>query len=335
MLKNFILTTGVSFAVAFSVLLLLLHGEIGRVVLDRPNERSLHTVAVPRAGGLAIMAGIIAAWGMAWQPELFPLTCSLIFLVVLSFFDDLYGLPAGWRLAAHFLAAAFFLGCYMPSVLDQGWWLLLVLLLAIVWITNLYNFMDGSDGLAGGMALFGFSFYAFGAWQAGDGELAFPALAIAAACGAFLLFNFHPARIFMGDVGSIPLGFLAATWGLLGWQRGDWPLWFPLLVFSPFVVDASVTLLKRLLRREKIWQAHRGHYYQRLVQMGWGHRRTALVEYILMALAGGSALWLASQVWALQVMGLMLWGAIYYALAIAVDRLWFKLQPPKMDIANR
>src|SRR6476659_1011719 len=109
---------------------------------------------------------------------------------------------------------------------------------------------------------------------------------VAAAAAAFLLFNFHPARIFMGDAGAIPLGFLAATLGVTGWINGLWPLWLPVLVFSPFIADASVTLAKRALRGEKIWQAHREHYYQRVVRAGFGHRNMALLGYILMFAAG-------------------------------------------------
>ena len=106
----------------------------------------------------------------------------------------------------------------------------------------------------------------------------------------------------MGDAGSIPLGFLSAALGILGWRAGHWPLWFPLLVFSPFVVDASLTLARRVLRGERFWQAHRSHYYQRLVQLGWGHRNTALAEYALMAACGGLALWALGQTPAAQWM---------------------------------
>ena len=142
--------------------------------------------------------------------------------------------------------------------------------------------MDGSDGLAGGMALIGFGAYAVAAQLAGDQPLAVLSLALCAASAAFLLYNFHPARIFMGDVGSVPLGFLAGALGLAGWANDVWPLWFPLLVFAPFMCDATLTLLKRLLRRERVWQAHREHYYQRLVRMGFGHRGTAWIEYAAM-----------------------------------------------------
>src|SRR5262249_56892173 len=124
------------------------------------------------------------------------------------------------------------------------------------------NLRDGSDGLAGGMALIGFGAYAVAANDAGHGALAGVSIAVAAASAAFLFFNFAPARIFMGDVGSVPLGFLAGTLGILGWREGAWPLWFPMLVFAPFACDATLTLIRRLLRRERVWEAHREHYYQ-------------------------------------------------------------------------
>ena len=140
------------------------------------------------------------------------------------------------------------------------------------------------------MALFGFVFYGTAAYITGNTAFALLNFSIASAATAFLIFNFHPARIFMGDAGSAPLGFLAACLGLYGWLQNYWAWWFPLLVFSPFIVDASVTLLRRCYRREKIWQAHRDHYYQRLVRLGWGHRRTAFIEYALMCACGIAAL---------------------------------------------
>jgi UDP-N-acetylmuramyl pentapeptide phosphotransferase/UDP-N-acetylglucosamine-1-phosphate transferase len=150
--------------------------------------------------------------------------------------------------------------------------------------------MDGSDGLAGGMAVIGFGTYGLAAWLGGNLELELLAWSIAAAAAGFLIFNFPPAKIFMGDVGSIPLGFLAGALGVAGWLQGLWPLWFPLIVFAPFIVDASVTLLRRALRRERIWQAHREHYYQRLILSGWSHRKTAIWEYALMLACAALAL---------------------------------------------
>jgi UDP-N-acetylmuramyl pentapeptide phosphotransferase/UDP-N-acetylglucosamine-1-phosphate transferase len=197
-----------------------------------------------------------------------------------------------------------------------------VLVLAVMWMTNLYNFMDGSDGLAGGMALFGFGTYAVGAWLGGDVNLAAACASLAACAAAFLVFNFHPARVFMGDAGSVPYGFLAGAIGLAGWHEGLWPPWFPVLAFSPFVADASVTLARRMLRGEKFWRPHRTHYYQRLVQLGWGHRRTALAEYALMLACGTLALAASRAAPAVQAAVLAAAAALYLALATAVDRAW-------------
>ena len=138
----------------------------------------------------------------------------------------------------------------------------------------------------------------------------------------------------MGDAGSIPLGFLAAAFGVWGWLQGYWPFWFPVLVFSPFVIDASATLLKRARRGEKLTEAHRDHYYQRLIRMGWGHRNTAVAEYMLMLAAGGSALWGIGL--DAQEQGNMLawWGAVYLGLATWVDRRWRQHEAMKKSAAE-
>lgn len=285
--------------------------------LDNPNERSLHVSPVPRTGGLAIMAAVLAA-GLALGASFVTLGCTLA-LAVVSFIDDRGGLPARVRFLAQGIAAAVWLAVALPAA---PLWLLPILFLAIVWVTNLYNFMDGMDGLAGGMAAFGFGAYAVAFWLAGDATGALFSASIAAAAIAYLRFNFHPARIFMGDVGSIPLGFLVAVVGLQGWRDGAWPIWFPVAVFSPFVFDATVTLLRRAARGERIWEAHRTHYYQRLVQLGWGHRNTALAEYALMAGCAVVALAALRVPLTVQV-AVCVAGAVAYAvLALAVDGAW-------------
>jgi len=307
-----------SFAAALAMIGWLLKGRAYRIALDHPNPRSLHSTPVPRSGGLGLMFGVLAAWPLLPLPVLLWVGIGLLLMV--SFLEDVYGVPLPWRLIAQFLAA----GGLAAATLYNGFGLPLVIfaIFVTVWMTNLYNFMDGSDGLAGGMALFGFFFYGFAAWLAGNEAFAVVNFCVAAAAAAFLIFNFHPARVFMGDAGSIPLGFLAAALGMMGWARGDWPMWFPPLVFSPFIVDASVTLLKRLARREKFWQAHRGHYYQRLVQIGWGHRKTAWFEYALMLAAGASALWAMRQESSLQFALLVCWGIFYMLTMIIFDRHW-------------
>ena len=290
--------------------------------LDHPNARSLHGQPIPRTGGVAIMAGALPAIAYAGPPFLL-LAGLALGLCAVSLIDDFRGLHAGLRFAAHLGAAALAVVVPDPAV---GVPAAIALTVAIAWMTNLYNFMDGSDGLAGGMTVFGFAAYAIAALLAGHAAMG--AVAVALVCGAlaFLTFNFHPARIFMGDSGSVPIGFLAAALGLDGVRQGLWPGWFPLLVFAPFVVDATVTLLRRALRGERVWQAHRSHYYQRLVRSGAGHRGTALAEYILMAACAGSAVAALYLDAVAQTVLLVLWAAIFLVLAVWVDRRWARHQ---------
>ena len=307
--------------VSFGVIAWLLRFGRPNLALDQPNERSLHTRPVPRVGGLGITAGSVLALAAAELPLVALLAAALAWL---SFADDRRGLPVGVRFAAHSGASAILL---CSGMFDGGsYWLLLTWPL-LVWMTNLFNFMDGSDGLAGGMTIFGFGTFAIGSALSGDVPIAVASLGVAAAGAGFLVFNFPPARVFMGDAGSIPLGFLAGGLGLLGWLRGVWPFWFPVVVFSPFVVDATVTLLRRLLRGERIWEPHRTHYYQRLVQLGWGHRRTALAEYALMVVCGLTALAAraASPAVAAGLIGAL--AAVYVVLAWQVDRAWRSRNP--------
>jgi UDP-N-acetylmuramyl pentapeptide phosphotransferase/UDP-N-acetylglucosamine-1-phosphate transferase len=306
-----------SFVVTLACLLLLLW-RFGRSALDMPNERSLHERPVPRSGGLAVLAGV-AATALAFASALWlPLSLALA-LAAISLTDDLRGVPTLLRLLAH-LAASGLLAWYVLSPMHPVE--LLLITLALTWITNLYNFMDGSDGLAAGMAVIGFAAYALAAWLAGGTALAMTSLSVSAAAAAFLLLNFHPARIFLGDVGSIPLGFLAGALGVVGWRDDAWPLWFPLLVFGPFIGDATLTLLKRLLRRERVWRAHKEHYYQRLVRMGFGHRGAALIGYAAMLLCAAAALFGREQAPGLQAAVFAAASLILAALAVAVDLRW-------------
>jgi UDP-N-acetylmuramyl pentapeptide phosphotransferase/UDP-N-acetylglucosamine-1-phosphate transferase len=312
-----VLLVPVATALACAAVILGLLKRASGLPLDHPNERSLHETPVPRVGGVGIIAGSLLAF-LLLRAE--PLLAALVAaLSVVSYLDDRSHLPIAVRFAAHAAAAVAFVYAVAPD-LHPLWQVVTVL--AAVWMTNLYNFMDGSDGLAGGMTMFGFGAYAVAAWLGASPVFASAGASIAAAAAAFLAFNFHPARAFMGDVGSIPLGFLAAAMGLLGWRDGLWPLWFPVLVFSPFIVDASITLARRMLRGERFWQAHKSHYYQRLVQLGWGHRKTALVEYALMTGCAVLALAVRTAPAAIQAAALVLAGAVYAALALSVDRVW-------------
>lgn len=297
--------------------LLLNRGWAGRMAIDTPNARSLHASPIPRVGGLVMVPAALLVSLVS------PLSASLMLalaagLCAISFVDDRWGLPIVLRLAAHALAAIMLCASLQSSLSP---WEFALAVIVLIWTINLYNFMDGTDGLAGGMALFGFAACGWVMLDAMPG-MANMAFCLAAAAAGFLAFNFSPARVFMGDAGSVPLGFLAGAIGLTGWLQGAWSVWFPLLVFSPFVVDASATLLKRMVRREKFWTAHRGHYYQRLVRMGWSHRKLALVEYALMAACSGSALALLHAGAVVQAAGLLVWAVVYSGLMLLIDRCW-------------
>lgn len=306
-----------SFTVALIALRVLL-SRFGRFALDRPNERSLHERPVPRSGGLAILLGTATSLALgaveAWVPASIALGLALV-----SFVDDLRGMPTALRLFLHLGGAAllcwFLLSPMHPVSLG-------LLILGLTWITNLYNFMDGSDGLAGGMSVIGFGAYAVAAHLSGHGALAALSVALAASSLAFLLHNFHPARIFLGDVGSIPLGFLAGGLGILGWRDDLWPLWFPLLVFGPFIGDATLTLVRRLAKGERVWRAHRDHYYQRMVRMGLGHRTTAWIAYAVMALCALAALLGRDVRPAYQAVVFGAATAVLMGLAVWVDLRW-------------
>jgi UDP-N-acetylmuramyl pentapeptide phosphotransferase/UDP-N-acetylglucosamine-1-phosphate transferase len=309
----------VALLVAAVSVALLLSSKMGRRIQDIPNERSLHSAPTPRIGGLGLMAGLLAGWGLLFPLLTWWLLLPLLGLVAVSLLDDIHNLPVRRRLLAQ-LAAAVVLVAGMGIHAREGLLLACISILFVMWLTNLYNFMDGSNGLAGGMALFGFSFYGIAAWLAHDEMFAMLCFSVSAAALGFLYFNFPMAKVFMGDAGSIPLGFLVAALGLWGWQQGCWPSWFPLLVFSPFIVDATVTLAKRAVRGAKVTEAHREHYYQRAIQMGWSHRRLALVEYALMMCCGLVALWSLEQ--GSSVAGLVCSGAAYALLMIALDNAW-------------
>jgi len=282
-----------------------------------PNHRSLHRTPTPHGGGLGIVAALVAAGVWLGLPA--TLLWAVLVLGGLSLVDDVLHLPFWLRLIAHLGA-----GLAICALLALPAWLWPPVILAIAWMTNLFNFMDGADGLAACQSIAGFAAYAAGLALAGNDVYAIWCAAISAACVGFLLFNWPPARIFMGDVGSIPLGFLAGAIGVMGTWVGDWPFWFPLLAFAPFVLDASVTLARRAISGKRIWEAHREHYYQRMVQMGSGHRGMTLRWAGVMLVGSALAVVLLDAPAWLRGAGIVAWLLILTALGAEIDRRWSK-----------
>ena len=262
-----------------------------RAILDHPNDRSSHTVPTPKGAGLVLIPITVLSWiGASYLGFIdFPLSMigpicgATILLMVLSWIDDLHSLHVGLRLVAHTLTAYIGLlglpeGLYvfqglLPPVVDQ-----VASVFLFVWFINLFNFMDGIDGISavetilisGGIVLVSIfvpliSVYAY-----------YAALLFGGACG-FILWNWHPARIFLGDVGSAPLGFLLG-WLLLSLSaHGAWAA--ALILPAYYLVDSGLTLAKRIFRKERFWEAHRQHYYQQAVQRGMSHDKVVIIVF--------------------------------------------------------
>lgn len=255
---------------------ILRHYALRRSILDIPNERSSHTIPTPRGGGLAIVLAFLAALPvLVWSGHLTWIVFSTllgagVIVAIIGFVDDLGGVVARYRLLSHFLAALWvmlWLGALPPLTLfgthvELGWFGYVVVALYLVWLLNLYNFMDGIDGLAsveaitvclGGALLY----ILHGYWNH-----ALIVLSLASAVAGFLFWNFPPARIFMGDAGS---GFLGMVLGILSlqaaWVEGKL-FWSWVILLGVFIVDATCTLMRRLLRGDKVYEAHRSHAYQ-------------------------------------------------------------------------
>lgn len=312
----------VAFLLALAAIAAISRGALAARLVDRPNERSLHQRPTPRVGGIGLLCGVAAAMVFAGVSSSLWLFLVALVLAVISAMDDAESLPVATRLGAHLVAAAMAVVIVGPAT--QPMWggniaAGLAALLAIAWMSNLYNFMDGADGLAGGMAAIGFAAFAIAAQGVGAQDLAILCGALSAASVAFLAFNAPPAKVFMGDAGSVPLGFLAGALGWYGTVRGAWPAWFPALVFSPFIVDATLTLARRAAAGEAVWKAHRSHYYQRLVLGGWSHRRLALSQWALMGAVAASAIVAREQSATGQGAILAAWLLAYGVIAIAVD----------------
>ena len=294
------------------------------------SGRSLHAGAVPRAGGYAIWAGCLPI--ALWLPPAFPggglvgWLPAFVAVLAVSAADDIREVRAHVRLAVHLCAAAWCAWSLWrgadasAAVTPSALMAIAAMTLAIAWSANLYNFMDGSDGLAATMTVIGFGAYGVAASRSGEGGAAF--LALAAATLPLLAVNRPRATMFMGDVGSVPLGFLAAAFGLAGTMTGLWPAWFPVLVFLPFIADATVTLVRRAVRGARLADAHRDHYYQRLHQMGAGHAGT-LCAYgaAMVATAVGAVLCLAqAPAWGEALLALAC--VVCFTLFGAIDYHW-------------
>jgi UDP-N-acetylmuramyl pentapeptide phosphotransferase/UDP-N-acetylglucosamine-1-phosphate transferase len=319
--------------------------SLRRGILDRPNSRSSHTAPVPRVGGIGIVAGFCLSLSVAylaggWKPAgeyAVPLSSSIfltglsIGMAAIGLCDDLRGLSPGVKFGCQLPIAALAVadGIALQSVSLPFVQPVLLGAVALpctaIWLigfSNIFNFMDGINGLAAGTgAVYGAFFFLF-AWQQGTPEVAVVAILLAGSSLGFLFHNFPRPRTFMGDSGSLFLGMMIALLVVRLSQESAKPEAGPalLLICSVYLYDSGFTLLRRLCRRENIFQAHRSHLYQRLIQTGLSHAQVTALYLVLHSIVGCLALLYmgASEILRLQIVSLV--GFLFLALTWGVGR---------------
>jgi Fuc2NAc and GlcNAc transferase len=276
---------------------------LARSIIDVPNVRSSHSIPTPRGGGVAI-AGVLlpgllllelAGWISAREAA--ALVGGGALVAAVGWLEDERGVAAPTRALLHVIAACwavYWLGGLRelnvgPRSMSLGPVGALIAVLGIVWATNLYNFMDGIDGIAGAQAVAAGLVGGVLLLSTGRVGLAMIALVAAATSIGFLVWNWSPAKIFMGDVGSGLLGFLFGTLALASENAGGVPLLAWAVILGVFVFDATITLGRRIVRRERWYEAHRSHAYQRLVRSGWTHAQVSIAAFVTAGVLGAFA----------------------------------------------
>lgn len=298
-------------ASAFSLYFLIPYLE-KKAFLDVPNERSSHTKITPRGGGMGALIGVFVGVLTAFLLDIplpdYSFFIGLLLMAVTSFADDRKSLLVSVRLAAHFLAIGIVLyhtgglqRLPFPSPLDLELGLA-GYLIAAIWILsviNFFNFLDGIDGFAGSQAMVAGIAYCAVMW--GD-STAIVSACIALGVLGFLFYNWHPAKIFMGDVGSVSLGFAFATLPFYAHsQNGAEGIVYSTAIFLWFfLADGAFTLIRRALNKEKLWEAHRSHLYQRLNKSGWAHDKVVTLVMVLAIVSACVQIYFFKQGWELN-----------------------------------
>ena len=267
-----------------------------RNLLDHPNERSSHTQPVPRVGGIGIALGFLLPFAtIAHGDYWWTMAAAIAAMAGVGLLDDFRNLPASRKYVLQLVIVALLMWSgvlvhelWLPftGAVMLGW---LAVPLTLVWLTgfpNFFNFMDGTNGMAGGSAVIFGGFFAAYAFSEGRAEAATLGLLMAGSALGFLFFNFPRARTFMGDAGSLSLGLCAAMLAVRQHDPMGRHAAASLILCSVFIYDCTTTIFKRLARGENIFAAHRSHHYQRLARAGWGHTRAAWLYFAMHCLAG-------------------------------------------------
>ena len=254
--------------------------------LDIPNARSAHTSSTPRVGGICIYINLLLLtfYFFGFDNEkinILLVSISLIFFI--SVLDDIFRVFPLLRLGVHCFTAIYFLYFYFMNISLAY---LVIFVIIVVSSINIFNFIDGSDGFVSGIIAVAMTFFIAHSINVNNYEVFIISAIICFSSFAFLLFNFFPAKVFLGDSGSTLLGLGYSALSIIGFEYSLWPSWFPLLLVYPFVLDASITLLIRIVRREKFWEAHRNHYYQKIILIGFPSYWLAIGAYLTVFFCG-------------------------------------------------
>ncbi len=285
----FILSASFLFSIMITQIVKVYATKVG--IIDLPNKRSSHTIPTPRGGGISIVLVFLSCLGYYAfgvgdiSPALVSLFISGSIVAVIGFIDDHGHIHAKWRLLIHAIAA--FLVVYivggLPELnifgfdIDFGLFGYAISIVAIIWILNLFNFMDGIDGIAGVESVTSTSFAGlFVFLLIPDSQFVGLQWLLAAASLGFLILNFPPAKIFMGDAGSGFLGFMLGAFALVTSHLDQAMLWVWLVLLGVFIVDATFTVVRRFARGEKVHEAHRSHAYQNASRLYSSHKKVTL-----------------------------------------------------------
>ncbi|HHW61071.1 MAG TPA: glycosyltransferase family 4 protein, partial [Syntrophomonadaceae bacterium] len=272
-------------------------------ILDIPNERSSHSVDTPRGGGLAIVAVFLFAVVFITVLGIIPLNAAVallgggLMIAAIGWIDDKSNVSPRWRLVVHFLAAIwalYWLGGFAQidmgfTKVHLGWFGNIIAVIGIVWLINLYNFMDGIDGIAGTEAVSVALCAGVLLFWSGSAGIGWLCIILALAVSGFLVWNWAPAKIFMGDVGSGFLGYVFAVLAIIAEKGSSVSVIIWLMLLGVFIADATITLLRRMAQGEKLSQPHRTHVYQLAVQAGYSHQQVTLMVLFINILLGIAA----------------------------------------------
>lgn len=288
-MSDFLILSVIVF-ISFVLTELIRRYTLKKNLIDIPNDRSSHSIPTPRGGGLSIV--ILFLFSITFVDTLsndifFALLGSGLIIAIIGFWDDHDHIPAKWRLLAHFTASfwvLYWLGGFTELHIfnyniNLGFIGLILVAFLFVWLLNLFNFMDGIDGIAATEAIFVLCAGAFFSWMHGLESLMFVTLMLAASTMGFLFLNWPPAKIFMGDVGSSFLGLMIGIIAYVNISQGT-PVWIWLILLAIFLIDSGVTLLRRILNGQKWYEAHCSHAYQHAAKK-WGHKKVTISVIVI------------------------------------------------------